>query len=89
MVVYKEVYVTSPNLSNPKFHAKFRRRFRIPYDAFLKLVDDISTLDIFQRWKPGLFTYTKNGSLPIELLLIGALRYLGKGWAFDDLEVAT
>jgi hypothetical protein len=26
---------------------------------------------------------------PIELLLLGSLRYLGRGWCFDDLEENT
>ena len=26
---------------------------------------------------------------PIELLLLGSLRYLGRGWTFDDLEECT
>ena len=30
-----------------------------------------------------------NGSLPLSLLLLGALRYLGRGWTFDDIEEAT
>ena len=27
--------------------------------------------------------------LPLSLLLLGALRYLGRGWTFDDLEEDT
>lgn len=30
----------------------------------------------------------RDGS-PLELLILGALRYLGRGWSFDDLEEAT
>ena len=26
---------------------------------------------------------------PISLLLLGSLRYIGRGWCFDDLEEAT
>jgi hypothetical protein len=26
---------------------------------------------------------------PMELLLLGSLRYLGRGWSFDDLEEST
>ena len=26
---------------------------------------------------------------PLSLLLLGALRYLGRGWTFDDIEEAT
>ena len=31
-------YIVSPHLTNPKFHLKFRGRFRVPYDTFLKLL---------------------------------------------------
>jgi hypothetical protein len=30
-----------------------------------------------------------NLSSPIELLVLGSLRYLGRGWMFDNLEEAT
>jgi hypothetical protein len=28
-------------------------------------------------------------SSPLELLILGTLRYLGRGWTFDDLEDVT
>ena len=28
-------------------------------------------------------------SSPIELMVLGALRYLGRGWTFDDIKDAT
>ena len=27
--------------------------------------------------------------VPVDLLVFGSLRYLGRGWTFDDLEEAT
>jgi hypothetical protein len=37
------------------------------------------------------FTGRRNNTKvsPIELLLLGTLRYLGRGWTFDDIEEAT
>mmetsp|Transcript_22844 Transcript_22844/g.49849 ORF Transcript_22844/g.49849 Transcript_22844/m.49849 type:complete len:89 (+) Transcript_22844:2536-2802(+) len=28
-------------------------------------------------------------STPLELLMLGSLRYIGHGWTFDDLEEST
>jgi hypothetical protein len=80
-------YVSSPNLENPSFHDKFRRRFRMPYRTFLELLELLKEDPKFARWqKPDAV-----GSMcsPIELMLLGALRYLGRGWTFDDVEEAT
>ena len=27
--------------------------------------------------------------VPLEILVLGSLRYIGRGWTFDDLEEAT
>ena len=43
--------------------------------------------EIFVRWT-GPDACKRNAS-PIELLVLGALRYLGRGWTFDDLEEST
>ena len=79
------LYINSPHLSNPKFHHKFRRRFRLPYDSFTELLEKVSSNDRFIRWKP-----TMRRPFPrLGLLLLGSLRYLGRGWTFDDLEEST
>jgi len=36
------------------------------------------------RSPPGRFVIS-----PVELLVLGALRYLGQGWTFDDIEEST
>jgi hypothetical protein len=55
---------------------KFRRRFRLPYQNYKDLVEKVKAApDIFGRWM-------KPQSSPIELLVLGALRYLGR--AFVD-----
>ena len=33
--------------------------------------------------------HNKSKTIPLKLLLLSALRYLGRGWTFDDLEEAT
>jgi hypothetical protein len=66
---------------------KFRRRFRLPHRKFLELVRLAFELDWFPTFgKPdavGVY------GAPIEILILGALRYLGRGWTFDDIEEQT
>jgi hypothetical protein len=66
---------------------KFRERFRLPYTNFLQLVASVSESDLFDRWC-GYKSNNKQAS-PIELLVLGSLRYLGRGWTFDDVEENT
>jgi hypothetical protein len=82
-------YVLFPSLEKPKFHKKFRHRFRLPYAQFKELLDDVKKDDHFKQWHVGSADATKASASPIELLVLGTLRYLGRGWTFDDLEEAT
>ena len=66
---------------------KFRERFRLPYTNFLQLVASVSESELFDRWC-GHKRNNKQAS-PIELLVLGSLRYLGRGWTFDDVEENT
>ena len=80
-------YVLSPAIDNPKFEKKFRRRFRCCYSSFLELLNIVKFDDSFIRWNRN--DAAGRSPSPIELLLLGALRYLGRGWTFDDLEEST
>jgi hypothetical protein len=49
---------------------------------------------LFDQWGTDAdhgFTGRQNNKnvLPLELLLLGSLRYVGRGWTFDDIEEAT
>ena len=66
---------------------KFRERFRLPYPNFLQLVVSVSESKLFDRWC-GHKRNNKQAS-PIELLVLGSLRYLGRSWMFDDVEENT
>jgi len=66
---------------------KFRVRFRLPYPNFRELVEWVSADPLFDRWC-GWKSNNKKAS-PVELLVLGALRYLGRGWTFDDIEECT
>jgi len=79
----------------PSFHDKFRRtRFRLPYTCYLELLEmceeeAASNDGYMKRWKVGAKAASKKAATPLSLLLLCALRYLGRGWTFDDLEEST
>ena len=80
------MYVQCPP-RNSRLRKTFRNRFRLPYDSFLELACDIENHELFKRWT------CKNAagkeSSNVKLLLLGALRYLGRGFTLDDIEEAT
>jgi hypothetical protein len=43
--------------------------------------------ELFKRWLG--FDAVGKAASPIELMVLGVLRYLGRGWTFDDLEEST
>ena len=78
----------------PGFNEKFRKRFRMPYESYLELVtlcqeDSMRDGGHFVRWRPGKVSIEGKLCTPLELLILSALRYLGRGWTFDDLEEST
>ena len=78
-------YLERPHVGNACFEKKFRNRFRLPYHSFKDLFIDTKANPLFKRW-----THKRvKTDLVLGLLLLGALRYLGRGWTFDDLEEAT
>ncbi|KAI2507621.1 Plant transposon protein [Fragilaria crotonensis] len=84
------VYVAAPDLENPQFHTLFRLRFRLPYAQFRELNDRLETEASFSRWHDGKINpWSRVQSTPISLLLLTSLRYLGRGWTFDDLSENT
>jgi hypothetical protein len=82
-------YVNNFLLEEPEsFMAKkFRNRFRLPYPSYKELLHQIVSDSRFERW----CGHKWNGKklLPVQLLLLGSLRYLGRGWTFDDIEEQT
>ncbi|CAB9518733.1 Plant transposon protein [Seminavis robusta] len=80
-------YVVSPILDCAKFQKKFRRRFRLPYKEFLATLEMMKEASHFVRWRSK--DAVGQESSPLELMALGALRYLGRGLTFDDLEEYT
>ena len=66
---------------------KFRNRFRLPYPSYKDLLHQIKSDNRFERW----CGHKRNGKKlsSVELLLLGSLRYLGRGLTFDDIEEQT
>ena len=79
---YNYVSNSDNYLKKAKIRVSFRRRFRMPHPAFVNFMSLIRYEDMFP-------TYENCNALgqirvPLELLVLGSLRYLGRGWTFDD-----
>ena len=84
--VWYKLYVLHPMPEDDDWSKKFRSRFRLPYHCYLELLNEASQNKWFPRWAR---MADRKRSSPLELLILGALRYLGRGWTFDDLEEST
>ena len=91
-------YIHKPKVDDASWNkVLFRMRFRFPYESFLDLLlqikdhGDQDKDDLFERWRERKADQSKKKTevSPIELLVLGSLRYLGRGWTFDDLEEST
>lgn len=89
MSLWFNIYVDSPNLDFSRFHKQFRRRFRLPYECFLELLDEAKKSPLFGRWAENKTDALGKKAAPLQLLILSALRYLGRGWTFDDLAEST
>jgi len=82
-------YVASPKTDSKAFCKTFRRRFRMSYGSFLKHLKEVKEHPTFQQWISGNVTNAGIKVVPIEILLLGALQFLGRCWTLDDLEEQT
>ena len=80
------LYIQSPPDSKRRKKV-FRRRFRLPFEIYLEMVNDITSHELFSRWTKKDCVGTEPSNL--GLLLLGTLRYLGRALTFDDLEEYT
>ena len=74
-------------LTNLTNYCILGQRFRVPYEDFLDLLQQMKEDPVFNRWLRK--DAVGKPATPIELLLLGSLRYLGRGWTFDCLQEAT
>ena len=80
------LYVRNSPL-NERMSQQFRYRFRIPYESFLSLYDDITNHPCFAQWSRSDAVGDKPAN--IKLLLLGCMRYIGRAWTFDDIYEAN
>ena len=81
-------YIKDPKIDDSTVMKVFRRRFRMPYQAWQDLVNDCRKSKLFERWNDKTDAIGLSCS-SLELLVLGTLRYLGRGWTFDDIAEAT
>lgn len=82
------LHVQSPLVEDKKFTKKFRRRFRMTCEQYQTLLVKVKRSSLFERWVDSKDA-TGRRSSPIQLMCLGAMRYLGRGLTFDDLEEHT
>ena len=80
------LYIETPP-SNERLKGMFRNRFRVPYNEFVELAESLKENELFSRWTKQDCTGTPPSD--IRILLLGTLRYLGRGHTFDDVEEST
>jgi DDE superfamily endonuclease len=86
------IFVRNPNINgvnSDSFHKKFRTQFRMPYNSFVELVQELERHPDFSRWHDGTKSAFNVAAAPISLLVLCALRYIGRGWTFDDCSNVT
>ena len=67
----------------------FRRRFRVPYDVFCKLVTMCLDKKLFGLKSHKATNIANRNVCPVEIKLLAVLRILGRNWNFDDIAEAT
>ena len=59
------------------------------YKSFLRHMHEVKQCTLFKSWSAGSRDAAGNASTPLEILVLGALRYLGRAVTFDELEEHT
>ena len=81
-------YIKEPLLHQNRKHFKlFRRRFRMEHESFCDLVKEARDGNWFPQYE-GHNAIGQPG-ICLDILILGALRYLGRGWTFDDISEST
>ena len=83
------LYVTNGDQMIPRQLKKFCQRFRLPFKSFKELMNALKIHPLFSKWKDGNKNCAGKPASPLPVLLLAALRYLGRGWCFDDCEEQT
>ncbi len=67
-----------------KLQKAFQTCFCLPYHQYLELVEMVHKDKLFDRWCE--FKQNNKKVSPVELLVLGSLRYLGCGWTFNNCK---
>ncbi|GFH58397.1 hypothetical protein CTEN210_14873 [Chaetoceros tenuissimus] len=78
-----------PEKLNARQRMKFRHRYRMPYETWKDFVEVLNSAPLLRKWHKGSVDCIGQRSSPIELLSLGALKYLGRKCTFDCLEELT
>ena len=88
--VWYQCYIENPKPECDRWQKLFRYRFRMPYQSFLDLVGECEASPLMSQWSPlPEYRYNKRKGVSLELLVLSALRWLGRGWTMDDLHEST
>ena len=82
--IFYSMYINSPVVDDD-FCRLFKLRFRIPYQVFNLLLQDIKIHSMFSQWGDVTDAYSQP-STPLELLLLATMRILGRDWKLDDFH---
>ena len=82
-------YFTTPPGPDTRKGKLFRRRFRLPYPVFFKLMGMCREKQLFGPGSCNETDITGRKICPFPIKLLGVLRILGRGWTFDDVAEAT
>ena len=80
------MHIANPFLTD-RMRNLFRLRFRIPYESFLSLSEEIIQHPLFEQWTHNDAVGCRPSN--IKLLLLGSLWYLGRAWTLDDVYEAN
>ena len=72
----------SKDPGNRKGGVFFRRRFRVPFPLYERILE----LTRSNEWFSEGYDCVRHKSAPLELKILGVLRVLGRGCCFDDIE---
>ena len=89
MTYWYATYIDEPDIENLSFQKQFHLHFRLPYAQFLELSELMEESGCFLHWKDGNRDAYGKDSTPLRLLLLCSLRYLDRGFTFDDLSDIT
>jgi len=77
-------------IDTPKFKRKFCHRFRMSYKSFQKHLEElVKECPLFSSCSSTTLNAAGRPPVPLELLLLGTLQYLGRGWMLNNLKETT